>query len=160
MPRAISSCKRGVYCLACVWSHLNQEETFFNNPMRQRDSGNRTGRNGEEAAVRFLAAQGYVILARNCRLPSGEIDIIARDGDCLVFVEVKTRRSQQFGSPFEAVNSRKQQRLTAAALEYMAEHHLDMPSRFDVAAVVPEKGAFRVELLTNAFECASLASLY
>ncbi|MCW5198861.1 YraN family protein [Desulfobulbus sp. F3] len=58
---------------------------------------------------------------------SGEIDIIAQDGGCLIFVEVKTRRSQQFGSPFEAVNLRKQRRLAAAALEYMAAQGLEMP---------------------------------
>ena len=122
--------------------------------MRQRDSSNKTGRDGEEAAARWIEARGWIILERNCRLPSGEIDILARDGcGCLVVIEVKTRRSKQFGSPFEAVDSRKQQRLAAAALEYMAEHNVDMPLRFDVAAVFPEKDSFRVELLHNAFEC-------
>lgn len=124
--------------------------------MRQRDSGNKTGRDGEEAAARWLESQGWIILARNCRLPGGEIDIIAQDDCCLVVVEVKTRRSKQFGSPFEAVDARKQRRLAAAALEYMAEHNLDMPLRFDVAAVFLEKDVFRVELLHNAFECEEL----
>ncbi len=111
------------------------------------------GRDGEEAAARFLEAQGYVILERNCRLSGGEIDLIARDGGCLVVVEVKTRRGGQFGSPFEAVDARKQRRLAAAALEYMADRKLDMPLRFDVAAVFAEKNIFRVELLRNAFDC-------
>lgn len=118
-----------------------------------RRTSSRTGRDGEEAAARFLEAQGYVILERNCRLSGGEIDIIARDNDCLVVIEVKTRRSGQFGSPFEAVDARKQRRLAAAALEYMASRKLDMPLRFDVAAVFAEKNAFRVELLRNAFDC-------
>jgi putative endonuclease len=124
-----------------------------NNHMQQRDPDRKTGQKGEEVAARFLEAQGYAILARNCRLPGGEIDIIAQEGGCLVVVEVKTRRSKQFGSPFEAVDARKQRRLAAAALEYMAEHNLDMPLRFDVAAVFLEKNAFLVELLPNAFEC-------
>ncbi|CAK8711056.1 UPF0102 protein SAMN04488502_101296 [Candidatus Electronema halotolerans] len=122
---------------------------------KQRRSASTTqiGQAGEEAAARYLEQQGWVILARNCRLPGGEIDIIANDGGCLVFVEVKTRRGSRFGSPFEAVDSRKQQRLTTAALAYMNEHRLDMAARFDVAAVFPEQDSFRVELLRNAFDC-------
>jgi putative endonuclease len=116
-------------------------------------SRDRTGQDGEEAAARFLESRGYVILERNCRLPSGEIDIIAQDDDCLVAVEVKTRRSGQFGSPFEAVDWRKQRRLAAAALEYMTAHNVDVPLRFDVAAVFLENNFFRVELLRHAFEC-------
>jgi putative endonuclease len=123
-----------------------------------RPSADATGRGGEEAAARFLAAQGYVILERNCRLPGGEIDIIAQDGGCLVVIEVKTRRGSRFGSPFEAVDTRKQRRLAAAALEYMAERNMDMPLRFDVAAVFAENNAFRVELLQNAFECEGMDS--
>ncbi len=116
-------------------------------------NSSRTGWDGEEAVARFLEAQGYVILERNCRLSGGEIDIIARDDGCLAVVEVKTRRGGQFGSPFEAVDARKQRRLAAAALEYMAARNLDMPLRFDVAAVFAEKNVFRVELLRNAFDC-------
>lgn len=123
-----------------------------------RPSADATGRGGEEAAARFLKAQGYLILERNCRLPGGEIDIIAQDGGCLVVIEVKTRRGSRFGSPFEAVDARKQRRLTVAALEYMAERNIDMPLRFDVAAVFAEKNAFRVELLQNAFECEGMDS--
>lgn len=124
--------------------------------MRKHTSGSKIGRNGEEAAACHLKQQGWAILERNCRLPSGEIDIIAQDGGCLVVVEVKTRRSNQFGSPFEAVDARKQRRLAAAALEYMAANNLDMPVRFDVAAVFSEKQSFRVELMQNAFECEEL----
>jgi len=122
----------------------------MNNPPQR--SASRTGRDGEEAAARCLEAQGCVILARNCRLPSGEIDIVAQDGGCLAVVEVKTRRGSRFGSPFEAVDRRKRRRLAAAALEHMAERGLDMPLRFDVAAVFAENNTFRVELLKNAFE--------
>lgn len=123
-----------------------------------RHDSSTTGRDGEEVAVRFLKAHGYVILERNCRLPGGELDIIAQDGGCLVVVEVKTRRGSQFGSPFEAVDARKQWRLAAAALEYMAARNLDMPLRFDVVAVFAGKNACRVELLQNAFECEGISS--
>ena len=111
------------------------------------------GQAGEEAAASYLQRLGWRILERNCRLPGGEIDIVAQDGSCLVFVEVKTRRSTAFGSPFEAVNMPKQRRLSEAASAYMNKHGLDMAARFDVAAVFPEQDAFRVELLRNAFDC-------
>lgn len=123
-----------------------------------RHDSSTIGRDGEDAAALFLKAQGYLILERNCRLPGGEIDIIAQDGGCLVVIEVKTRRGSRFGSPFEAVDARKQRRLAAAALEYMAMRNLDMPLRFDVAAVFAENNAFRVELLQNAFECEGMDS--
>ena len=111
-----------------------------------------TGRVGEDAAVRYLEQQGYLILERNFRLRIGEVDIIARDGAYLVFIEVKTRRSNIFGSPFEAVNQRKQQRIARVALAYTARQRLEVPVRFDVAAVHLAGGAVRVELLKNAFE--------
>jgi putative endonuclease len=123
---------------------------------RRRTSATQAGQAGEEAAARYLQQQGWVILARNCRLPGGEIDIVAQDGGCLVFVEVKTRRGSRFGSPFEAVDNRKQQRLTTAALAYMSRRNLNMAARFDVAAVFPEQDSFRVELLRNAFDCGEL----
>jgi len=120
----------------------------------RRLSSGQLGQAGEDAAARYLECQGWRILERNCCLPGGEIDIIALEGDCLVFVEVKTRqRSSRCGGPFEAVDSRKQRRLSEAAAAYMSEHSLDMAARFDVAAVIPEQGTFRVELLRNAFDC-------
>lgn len=69
------------------------------------------GRAGEDRAARHLTAQGYEILDRNWRCPQGEIDIVARRGDVLAVVEVKTRRSAAFGHPFEAIDSRKRRRL-------------------------------------------------
>jgi putative endonuclease len=138
-------------------SILRQREGMENTAMTGCPSFKKraaAGRDGEAAAARYLEGLGWTIAGRNCRLPSGEIDIIAVDSGCLVIVEVKTRRSVSFGSPFEAVDLRKQRRLAAAALEYMAAQGLDMPVRFDVAAVVPDTtNSFRVELLRNAFEC-------
>lgn len=126
---------------------------------RQSNASSRTGRDGEAAAARVLEAQGYRILSRNCRLSGAELDIVAYEGGCLVVIEVKTRRSRQFGSPLEAVDSRKQQRLIAAALEYMTTHKLELPLRFDVAAVIVEQRAFRVEIVRNAFEGSEAMSL-
>ena len=124
-----------------------------------RQSGNKqdprigTGRTGEDLAVRYLENQGYVIVERNYRKRIGEIDIIARDGECLVFVEVKTRRSNRFGSPFDAVGFRKQQQVSRVALAFMTQHRcLDVPVRFDVVAVHLEGQSSRVELIKNAFE--------
>jgi len=120
---------------------------------QHKASNTQTGQAGENAAAVYLEQQGWVILERNCRFPGGEIDIIAQDGKELVFVEVKTRKGQRFGHPFEAVDSRKRQRLVKAALAYMSEQGLEMAARFDVIAVFSEKNAFRVEILHNAFGC-------
>src|ERR1051325_8504580 len=91
---------------------------------------------GERAAEKFLRRCGYKIVARGSRLPGGELDLVAVDGRTVVFVEVKTRSSQQFGPPQEAVDENKQRRLTRAALSYLKRHGLlEYRSRFDVVAV-------------------------
>ncbi len=77
------------------------------------------GDRGERAAVRFLKKQGYRILAKQHRNQFGEIDIIAQDGDTNVFVEVKTRTTEKDGQPFEAVDRRKQEKITRAALAWL-----------------------------------------
>ena len=115
------------------------------------DSRKAIGRAGEEAAVRYLEQQGYTILERNFRLRTGEVDIIARDREYLVFIEVKTRTNNAFGSPFEAVDQSKQQRIARTALAYLAGQAREMPVRFDVVAVFAAGDAVRVELLRNAF---------
>jgi len=111
------------------------------------------GRKGEEFAAQYLMKSGYRIVERNFRVRSGEIDIIANDGEYLVFVEVKTRSSIRFGTPADAVTSHKQQQIIKTALVYMSQHNLhDFPVRFDVMAVMMEKGkAPRAELIRNAF---------
>jgi len=80
------------------------------------------GRWGESVAAEFLVKQGYEILARNVRTPYGEIDLIARQVDLLVFVEVKARTSSRFGYPEEAITYRKQAHLRAAIEHYLQEH--------------------------------------
>jgi putative endonuclease len=108
---------------------------------------------GEELASRALKKRGYRILARRERSRLGEIDIVARDGPALVFVEVKTRRSNRFGLPVEAVDRRKQQRLVRLALAYTARRGLGgTPIRFDIVAVeLPTDGPPSVRVYRNAF---------
>lgn len=95
-----------------------------------------TGKLGEDIATTQLWQQGYAILARRYRTRFGEIDIVAQDGATLVFVEVKARRSDRYGSAAESVTPWKQRRLAAMALDYMGRvNHLDDPCRFDVVAI-------------------------
>jgi putative endonuclease len=109
----------------------------------------KTGAAYEQAAGYYLEQQGYVILQYNYRCRVGEIDLVAKDGDCLVFCEVKYRKTGGSGSPLEAVDFRKQQRIFRCAQYYMMEKRLgDIPSRFDVVGI---EGA-RVTLIKNAFD--------
>ncbi|OKY74459.1 MAG: YraN family protein [Desulfobulbaceae bacterium DB1] len=110
------------------------------------------GKKGEEIARKFLRRQGYTIIEHNFRTRNGEIDIIAREGATLVFVEVKTRSDARFGSPFEAVTTRKCKTISRVALEYLLAHGgLDQPCRFDVVSVRPGENP-EVEIVRNAFE--------
>ncbi len=112
------------------------------------------GAKGEEAALRFLKGNGYKILRHNYKTRLGEIDIIARDQDTLVFIEVKTRRSERFGLPAEAVRKDKQRQISKAALLFIKENNLfDEKARFDVVSVLyTGEGAAKVDLIKNAFE--------
>ncbi|MDQ7857481.1 MAG: YraN family protein [Armatimonadota bacterium] len=110
---------------------------------------------GEQAAAAWLAARGYEILARNARTRFGEIDLVARQGALVVFVEVKSRSSAAFGHPAEAVAGRKQRRLAHLAAAFLAGHGLaGSPARFDVIAVhLDAAGVPRVvDHLPGAFE--------
>jgi putative endonuclease len=93
------------------------------------------GIEGEVVARRFLEGLGFRILEGNFASPLGEIDLIAQEGDVLVFVEVKTRRSTRFGTPAEAVHPRKQRQIVRVAEAYMRERRLKVPCRVDVVAV-------------------------
>ena len=95
-----------------------------------------TGSWGEEVAADYLRGKGYVILERNWHSGHRDIDIIAQHDGCIVFVEVKTRRSADFGSPLVAVNYNKRQNLQRAINHYIHYRHLDMPCRFDVVSIV------------------------
>jgi putative endonuclease len=114
----------------------------------------RLGARGEKLACRFLRKSGYKILYRNFRgRTGGEIDIVCRDHDTLVFVEVKTRTREDFGRPFDAVDRDKQKRISRGGLAWL--RLLDDPDilfRFDVVEVIIAKDAEpRFELLRNAF---------
>jgi len=117
------------------------------------------GTQGEQDTLAFLQAQGYRVVDANVRplegMARGEIDVVAWDGEYLVFIEVKTRRTAQGaqGTPAEAVDARKQKQLTRLALAYLAKHSLDDVScRFDVVAVVRRPPApARFTLYRNAF---------
>lgn len=104
----------------------------------------------ERQAGNYLEEQGYRILEYNFRCRSGEIDIIARDGEYLVFVEVKYRRSVKSGSPLEAVDYKKQRIISRAASYYCLTHGYGetTPCRFDVAAILGEE----ISVIKNAFE--------
>lgn len=111
------------------------------------------GKAGEDLAAAFLTKEGYRILERNFRSPLGEIDIVAVDRGTLVFVEVKTRSSNKFGSPEEAVNPRKQHQMTKAAQLYISRKRLfNSPARFDVVAVILSGEKQEVRVIRNAFE--------
>ena len=114
-----------------------------------------TGRQGEAMAVRHLTGLRYEVLATNYRKPFGEIDIIARDGRTIVFIEVKTRRSTAFGTPLEAVDARKQRQLSRIAQDFLQSHGLtEAAARFDVIAVLLDQDnrSAQVEHIRNAFD--------
>jgi putative endonuclease len=105
--------------------------------LRARTRKKSLGERGEDAAARFLKRQGYHILGQQVHTKGGEIDLVAVDGRTVVFVEVKTRHSTDAGHPADAVDDKKQARLTRAALAYLkANGLLEYPSRFDVVAVI------------------------
>jgi putative endonuclease len=111
------------------------------------------GKSGEENAVSFLKENGYKILARNYKTKLGEIDIIAVDKDTYCFIEVKTRHSDKFGLPSEAISSIKQRQISKAALNFLKENKLlDKKARFDVVSIIYQKDAPRLDLIKNAFE--------
>lgn len=114
-----------------------------------RLSARASGAAWEEKAGAYLRENGYEILCRNYRCRQGEIDIIARDGEYLCFIEVKYRKTSGYGSALEAVDFRKQQRISRTALHYLTVHGLGdgEPCRFDVVGVTPE----RIELVKDAF---------
>jgi len=113
------------------------------------------GKRGEELALKKVKRLGYKCIARNYRCPLGEIDLIARDGDCLVFIEIKTRKGKSLGYAKEAINERKKRQLTKVALAYMkAKNCINAKSRFDVVAINLSEGKEQIEVIQNAFDMA------
>jgi putative endonuclease len=112
------------------------------------------GRRGEAAAADFLRSLGFRILERRLRSRAGEIDLVAAEGETLVFVEVKSRSGEGFGRPAEAVDRRKQARMTRAAAAYLVSlGGPDRACRFDVVEVVQSRGSvLRCTLIRDAFQ--------
>jgi len=111
------------------------------------------GRCGEDIAGQYLKKQGYKILECNYRCRYGEIDLIARDGETIVFVEVKSRRSAAFGEPEASVGLAKQKKISTVALCYLEEKHLhDRPARFDVVSILTVTGEQNILLIRDAFD--------
>lgn len=116
------------------------------------DSRQALGRRGEDLAAAQLVRDGYRVLDRNYRCRLGEIDLVARDGESVVFVEVKTRSSRAFGTSAEAVSPSKQARLLRLADCYLRERGMDSPPcRFDVVAVDAAQEPPLVEVIRDAF---------
>lgn len=113
------------------------------------------GQKGEKRAAAYLRLKGYRVLERNYRVPQGEIDLIVRKGESLVFVEVKTRKDNSHGTALEAVSPLKVRRVSAVAALYLSEYADSYSScRFDIVTVGPEKnflGLLKVRHFENAF---------
>ncbi len=108
---------------------------------------------GEEAASQYIRRRGYRILERNYRNRTGEIDIIAQDGQVIVFIEVKTRSSDEYGLPVDAVTKTKQSRLIRSASYYLKRRSAPLECRFDVVSIIMGQNnkPRKIELIKDAF---------
>jgi putative endonuclease len=113
------------------------------------------GRFGEELALKKIKQLGYKKIIRNYRCPLGEVDVVARDGDTLVFVEIKTRKGASTAFAKEAVDAKKRRQLSKVALAYLKSHNCcETKARFDVVAVNVDGRQAQIEVIKNAFELA------
>ena len=124
--------------------------------MQQKSGNSSLGEMGESIAATFLKGAGFSIVDRNFRCVCGELDIVARDGRTIVFVEVKCRNNQNYGPPQLAVTPFKQRQISKAALVWLSKRRLyDAEARFDVVAIVlHESDLPEIEHIRNAFELA------
>ncbi len=121
--------------------------------MEKKDAHLKAGKLGEKLAVDYLKNKGYRIVETNYRCGLGEIDIVATEKKTLVFVEVKARKADRFGSPQAAVTAIKQRKLSLLAQWYLQEKKLGTcPARFDVVAIRLNSDKPAIELIRNAFE--------
>ena len=113
------------------------------------------GEESESIAVSYLKKQGYKIIEQNYRTKLGEIDIIAREKDTIAFIEVKSRKSKNFGSPKWAVTPKKQRKISMVALWYLkTTMQSNVKARFDVVSIISSKDKPSIEIVKNAFELA------
>ena len=111
----------------------------------------RIGQRAENIACQYLEQQGLALVGRNYRTRRGEIDLIMRTADSLVFVEVRFRRRTDFGSPAETVGVAKQRRLIACAEAFLQRHRLSTAARFDVICIEQYGGDIRIDWIPDAF---------
>lgn len=109
------------------------------------------GRAAEERALEFLRQEGLRLLARNYRARGGEIDLVMQQADTLIFVEVRYRRSERFGTAAESVTAAKQRKLLDTAGRFLQERRLDVPCRFDVVGISGQE-ASKIEWIKDAFQ--------
>ena len=117
---------------------------------------NDIGREGEDVAASYLIQKGYRIVARNWHYGPKEIDIVARDGDTMVFVEVKTRSTLAFELPQEAVTKKKMKNLVEAADAYMIQNNIDLEGRFDIVGVLNGNPPKVIEHIVEAWQANDL----
>ena len=127
---------------------MKENSRYIETPHGKKQNKRKTGSEYEQAAGYYLEQSGYEIVQYNYRCRKGEIDIIAKEGACFVFCEVKYRTDERKGNPLEAVDAQKQRILFQCAQYYLMEHHLgDVPCRFDVVGIEGTK----ITLIKNAF---------
>lgn len=114
-------------------------------------SHNDLGKRGEDIATAYLAAKGHQILIRNYRYEKSEVDIISRIGDTVVFTEVKTRTSEAFGYPEDAVSPRKQAQLKQAMEQYVSENNIVSEPRFDIISIITTRSKTDIYHIEDAF---------
>ncbi len=119
-----------------------------------KDTRKALGSRGEDLAVQYLKKKGFKVIERNYHCSEGEIDLVAREKNTLVFVEIKTRSSSEYGLPQDAVDRFKQHKMIEVARSYLAERHLteDIPARFDVVAIHFMPAGPQIELIKDAFQ--------
>ncbi len=113
------------------------------------------GKKGEDTAEKYLKKHGYRIIEKNFKSPSGEIDIVALDKGTIVFVEVKTRNSDEFGPPELSVTSTKRQKIIKSAFHFLSKKRIkDTPCRFDIVSITgsPDQKEKEVKIIKDAFE--------
>lgn len=112
---------------------------------------NELGKNGEKAAIEYLQRKGYTIIEHSWRHKKFEIDIIAKNEEYIIFIEVKTRKSEYWENPEEAISHKKIKRIVETADYYLKENNITLPARFDVIAIINKNDSFEINHIDDAF---------
>jgi putative endonuclease len=129
------------------------QSMFYHMPTKSQpaDSTKSIGDKGEELACTFLLERGYQLIEKNWRYFRYEIDLIVQKNNSLVFVEVKTRYSDTYGEPWEAVNRAKRQKICSSADAFIRERQLDLEPRFDIISIIKNNAHVRIQHIEDAF---------